>query len=468
VFALIAGSSTRREALTRSWLAGAAFLTALHHWLVPHMGLFTLPVAAFVGLFWLPLGLAVWSFLRRGIGHRRRWAGLAVVPSVWVLLEWVRSWEHLGGTWGLWGLTQWQVGPIIQAAALGGVWLLSFLTVTVNVALASTLPSNTERSDRMIALGVAAAIPLVMVGAGALRDGPPVTGTVSIAGIQPGVFHSAEARLSAHIELTESLDPATFDLVVWGQSSVGFDLSRNPGVDQALRSLSATVGADVLVNVDAESDLGITKSTVQYTPAGPVATYEKRRLVPFGEYVPLRRIFGWIDEITEAAEEDRIRGTAATTLTSAGIEIGPLISYESTFPDMRRQAARNGADLTVVQGSTSTFQGTWAQPQQASYEAVRAVESGRPAVLIAMSGVSTAFDATGGRLAWVPADVRDAFVVEIPLSREDTPYVRFGDWVIWLSAATTAGAVTEAALRWLPNRRSGRSKRSIGRRRADR
>ena len=57
ILVLIARSPTRREALTRSWLAGAAFLTALHHWLIPHMGLFTLPVAAFVGLFWLPLGL---------------------------------------------------------------------------------------------------------------------------------------------------------------------------------------------------------------------------------------------------------------------------------------------------------------------------------------------------------------------------------------------------------------------------
>jgi apolipoprotein N-acyltransferase len=96
---------------------------------------------------------------------------------------------------------------------------------------------------------------------------------------------------------------------------------------------------------------------------------------------------------------------------------------------MRRRHARAGVDLTIVQAAATTFQGTWALPQQASFEAVRAVESGRPAVLVAVSGTSAAFDAQGRRLAWVDQHETGAWTVTVPLSQEKTLFVRWGDWV---------------------------------------
>jgi apolipoprotein N-acyltransferase len=438
ILLLVARAPTRREAMLRSWLAGAGFLTALHYWLIPFVGVFTIPVAAAMGLFWLPLGLAVWSFLRPDVGQWRRLTAPVVVPAVWVAVEWARSWEYLGGSWGLWGLTQWRIGPVIQAAALGGVWLLSFMLLAVNVALAQAVLARGP--ERKVAVAAAVAIPLLMTLAGGLRGDPAVSGSLRIAGVQPGAFDSPRERFDGHLALTASLDPATFDVVVWGQSSVSLDPFGDPEVDAAIRSAAAAAGSDVFVNVDIRSGGRTTKSTMQYTPAGPVATYDKRRLVPFGEYIPLRPLLGWVSGVTEAAAADRVRGDEATTMTTAGTEIGPLISYESTFPGLRRELALLGADVTVVQGASWTFQGTWAQPQQASYEAIRAVESGRAAVLVAVSGTSAAFDARGRRLAWVPADEEVAFVVEVPLSREETPYVRFGDWVVWLSLGVAATA----------------------------
>src|SRR3954470_17220178 len=86
-------------------------------------------------------------------------------------------------------------------------------------------------------------------------------------------------------------------------------------------------------------------------------------------------------------------GSLPVVMRTAGVAIGPLISYESAFPGLRRELARLGVDLTVVQGSLGTFQGSWLHAQQAAMEAVRAVETGRPAVLGAMSATSAAFDA---------------------------------------------------------------------------
>ena len=175
--------------------------------------------------------------------------------------------------------------------------------------------------------------------------------------------------------------------------------------------------------------------------------YQKTRLVPFGEYVPLRPLFGWIARHSKAAAEDRQRGTGPVMLNAAGnLDIGPLISYETTFSDLSRREAQLGAKLLVYQSSTSTFQETWAQPQLAAQPAVHAVEVGRPAVHVGLSGDSSAFDARGGRLVWCPSDYRGVTMVNVPLGSSTTFYQRFGDWVPVTAFVILGGAVGPA--RW--------------------
>jgi apolipoprotein N-acyltransferase len=441
VIALLACSPSRSEAMKRSWFAGVGYLTALHYWVIPHTGIFTIVLAAFVGLFWLPFGPVCWWALGKHAPPARRGAALLVVPSMWVVIESVRSWEYLGGTWGLLGLSQWRSHLLLQSAALGGVWLLSFAMVSANTAIALAILPGRSALQRMRYVGVAAALPVLLAVYAVVRTEPEIIETALVAGVQPGVFDSALERLDAHLELTQSLERSDHDFVVWGQTSVALDPSQNPEVDARLREAAGAVGSDLFVNIDAQTEGGIVKTTVQYTSEGPIAHYGKRRLVPFGEYIPLRPLLGWVADYTEAAAEDRARGQEPKAMSSGGVTFGPLISYESTFPDMRRDLALLDVELTVVQGGTQTFQGTWAQPQQASYEAVNAVASGRPAILVAVSGVSAAFDGRGELLAWHPADWTGSFVVDIPLSQEETIYVRFGDWVVWLSVALVGLAI---------------------------
>jgi apolipoprotein N-acyltransferase len=125
---------------------------------------------------------------------------------------------------------------------------------------------------------------------------------------------------------------------------------------------------------------------------------------------------------------------------------------------MRRDLARLGAEVTIVQGSLTTFHGSWAHAQQAGFEAVRAVESGRPAVLVELDGTSAAFDARGRPLVWVPPEYRGTFMVDVPLSREETPYVRLGDWVPLLSHAIVIAAVLALAVRQVGRRRADRGR----------
>ncbi len=328
----------------------------------------------------------------------------------------------------------------------------------------------------VVAGAVLAGLAAGTLGYAALRPGPERAGMVRVAVVQPGIVRQPEPRFRASEAATLALAPARPDLVVWGESSVGRDPAAHPADLARLAAAARATGARVLVNVDAERatalgpsgpggaapDLdragedapgGIYKTSLLVGPDGPEGGYDKMRLVPFGEYVPLRRLFGWVTRFTDAATTDRRRGTRLAVLDAGPVAIGPLVCFESAFPDLARSLARKGADLVVVQSATTTFQQSWGPDQHASLAAVRAVESGRPVLQAAISGVSAAFDARGRRLAWYPTSWRGADVIAVPLSRERTPYDRWGDWL-------PAGCclVTLAMLAWvaLRRRRPGR------------
>ncbi|EFD77963.1 apolipoprotein N-acyltransferase [Mycobacterium tuberculosis KT-0109] len=317
----------------------------------------------------------------------------------------------------------------LASASLGGVWLTSFLLVATNTAIASVLVCRAT-GGRLVALGCV--IGCAGLGpASYLLGSVPVGGpTVRVALVQAGDIADAAARLAAGEEFTAAVADQRPDLVVWGESSVGQDLTRHPDVLARLAELSQRVGADLLVNVDAPApDGGIYKSAVLVGAHEAVGSYRKTRLVPFGEYVPLRPLFGWITRYSKAAAKDRQRGAGPVVLAVNSLHIAPLISYEMTFSDLTRHAARLGAALLVYQSSTSTFQGSWAQPQLAAQPAVRAVEAGIPAVHASLSGDSSAFDTRGRRLAWCSAEFNGAIVVNVPLASNVTLYLRLGDWV---------------------------------------
>jgi apolipoprotein N-acyltransferase len=228
--------------------------------------------------------------------------------------------------------------------------------------------------------------------------------------------------------------------VVWGESSVGFDLRRRPDLVARLAALARAHGP-LLVNEDArDADGRISKSAVLIGPDGAQARYVKNRLVPFGEYIPLRTTLGWLTRISKAAKQDRVPGTGVVMMRAGRASFGPLICFESTFPDLGRTVVNRGAGVLVYESATSTFQSSWAPPQHASLGAVRAAETGRPAVQAALTGVSAAFDERGRRIAWMDTTRRGSVVVEVTPSHGRTPYDRYGDYVPWLALVIVAAA----------------------------
>jgi apolipoprotein N-acyltransferase len=418
-----------REAARRGWWFGGGFILAALYWLVPTIGPGLLLLAVAAGALWAPWGYAAWALMRPG----RLLAAVVVVPSVWLAAEWARSWQALGGPWALYGATQWRHPAVLGLASLGGVWLVTFALVTVNTALAIAVSTRSVPAVLLAAL-VAAAGPVAYT-----PWSKPAARPLTVALVQPGVLVGTGPRFAAEERITAGLPRA--DLVVWGESSVGFDLRRRPDLVARLATLARAHGP-LLVNEDARDAQGrISKSAVLVGPDGVEARYVKNRLVPFGEYVPLRAALGWLTHISQAAKEDRVPGTGVLMMhTGSGVTFGPLICFESTFPDLGREVVRQGAQMIVYESSTSSFQGSWAPPQHAALGAVRAAETGRPVVQAALTGVSAAFDPRGRRLAWLDTPHRGSVVVTLSPSRGRTPYDRFGDFVPWLAVVITLAA----------------------------
>ncbi len=190
------------------------------------------------------------------------------------------------------------------------------------------------------------------------------------------------------------------------------------------------MGADLLVNVDAPAPDGESTSrrclsarTKLWAATGRPGWF---RLANMCSAAPAFRL-------DHPLQQGRRKGSAARR--RAGGVGGELLAYRPVDQlrddllrsDPARRAAR--AALLVYQSSTSTFQGSWAQPQLAAQPAVRAVEAGIPAVHASLSGDSSAFDTRGRRLAWCSAEFNGAIVVNVPLASNVTLYLRLGDWV---------------------------------------
>jgi apolipoprotein N-acyltransferase len=485
---LFTRAATTREAVARGWWFGAGYLIAMLYWMAPEIGPGLVLLGAVMGWMWSPFAVAVHKLLRPGAAWWRLAVAFIVVPSCWLIPEWIRSYQGLGGPWDLYGASQWQHPAVLALAAVGGVWLVSVALLMANVALTAGL--GALRPAWLLPAGEAAAataagtlahrLPRATAGllafVAAAGSGPlafaltppfPTTRQIAVTLVQAGVVANPTQRTDASETLTADLSKngtisqASPDLIVWGESSIPDDLTGTSPADQALlqrlEALSKEDDAEILADQDTTPPgKGHEKWAVLVNPSGVQGTYVKTRLVPFGEYIPFRQELSWLTSISNAASSNMVPGPGAHTLTITSpsgktkpVTVGVLICFESAFPDMSRVETNQGAELIVYQSETSTFQGTWGPDQHASLAAIRAAETGRPTVQAALTGDTVAFDARGRQLAWLGQDDHGevTVTVDLPAAADKTFYDQAGDYVMWSGVGITAFAALVMLLR---------------------
>lgn len=392
----------------------------------------------------------------------------------WVTMEALRARVPFGGfPWAKTAFSQ-PEGVFLPIAAVGGTPLLGFAVVLTGFAGASLvlrLSRTSNRSARHLVLPALLAVlpPLAGVAAAGLVSTPPGQGTATTAVVQgnvprAGLDFNAQRRavLDNHAARTEQLaaDVAAGrvpqpELVVWPENSSDIDPLRNPDAAAVISRAGRAVDAPTLVGSVLVRDDGVTttNSALVWLPGqGPVDRYDKRRIQPFGEYLPYRDFFALFSRYAEQAGHF-VPGTGDGTVQLAGVTVGLATCWEVAFDATVADSVRGGAQLLAVPTNNATFGYTDMTYQQLAMSRVRAVEHGRAVLVAATSGVSAVIRPDGSVERRTSLFTPDALVSEVPLRSATTLATRLGAAPEWALAAVGVAAVLAGATRRLRERR---------------
>jgi apolipoprotein N-acyltransferase len=455
VLALAATARTPRGALLEGWVAGVAFFLPLMRWLTHTMTTFSpmpmavavlvvLALAGYLGLFW---GGTAWAlaWLRARLGARTLW----LAPALWVASELARTYLLSGFPWGLLGYIPSERLLVIQIAAWSGVYGVSALLVLVNTALAWIAIERRGRGAAAALLVAAAAVAgALLVGRAhlAVADAPTVPVAVVQGNIPQAVKWDAAFKaetLRIYGELTRQAAPGS-RLVVWPEAAVPAYVRFEPGALRWLTDLAASVRVPLLVGVpDAEPAgrvMHYLNSAFLVDSAGVRARYDKMHLVPFGEYVPLKRLLFFVEAI--AAEiGDFTPGRQVALLPLEGTPFGTVICYEVIFPGLFRRFVAEGATFMTNITNDAWFGDSGGPLQHLQMVPLRAVENQIAIVRAANTGVSAFVLPSGAIQATLPLGARGALRAQVPLRRGDTFYTRFGDVFAYACVAFSGAAL---------------------------
>ena len=459
--ALLASALVRgpREAFADGWLQGTVFFLLLLRWLDhtfrnyslipwPLTWLPILGLAAYCGLYFgLVATLVSWLRPRLGDG----WA-LATAPFLWVAAEWVRGQLLSGFPWGLLGYSQYRQLPLIQIGEWTGVYGVSFLIVAVNAALTAGVALGLRRA----ALGgtIAALLVVGTLGFGFMRlAAAPPTHVIQVAVIQPSIEQSLKwdpayqrETLRIYTSLTREAGSRNPAIILWPETAAPIFLRRDPGLVVELQALSAEVNAPLLVGSLDGDGRGFYNSAFLLIGQGIRGKYDKIHLVPFGEYVPLSGIIGFVRRWAEFISEFQA-GRIPKVFREADPPFGVVVCYEGIFPDLFREFVAGGAEYMVNITNDAWFGTTSGPWQHLAMLPFRAVENGVAIARAANTGISASVEPTGRIGMTLGLFKRGVLNVTLPLRQRRTLYARFGDIFAYASLAVSTAALALGALR---------------------
>ena len=465
LLAAIEGASWRSAGVL-GFIAGLIFWLATISWVAPTMvryGGLPWPVASLIllGLAgYLALYSAVFCVLLSRSRLRSGALFVVVGASLWVALEYLRTYLLSGFPWNLLGYSQHRNLPLIQVAAVAGVYGVSFVVLAVNAALARALLTWKDRPGLLAPLGTAGVVFIGAMGYGWLRPlSEDTTPSIPVALVQGNIDQGVkwdsdwqDKTLDVYRGLTLEAARNRPHLIVWPETAVPFFL-RKDARRTVVETLARETGAHLLVGAPDQQGGQARNSAFLVGPEGRLlGRYDKRHLVPFGEYVPLRRLLFFINALAGGAIGEDAPGREATVFSTPVGRFGVVICYEAIFPDEVREFFLGGADFLVNITNDAWFGRSAAPAQHLAMAALRAVENRAYLIRAANTGIS-AIVAPDGRIVrasglFTPAVLSAAITPRTGVSL----YTRYGDLFAWgtvaVALATALAALGPIALPW--------------------
>jgi apolipoprotein N-acyltransferase len=499
-------------AFASGWLTGALWFGANCYWVYDTMHLYggmgkpmavvcLLAFSLYLGFWFGVFALALALVRRATFGRQFAWISVAAIPFLWVAMEFALA-RIPEFPWDLLGYSQVDNPLLMRLAPWTGVYGVSFVLAAANaVAVGADFwnsPGKRGRQPLFYASELSNFVSLIIVFLASLGSGevfkPPVpAATATAVLVQPNLDVDKDdvwvgPQWDQHIAQFTHLGGSTCppkefmgipemgaapvkinpvdcwwsplpDLIVWPESPAPFR-DADPRFQSAMASVARTDKAPMIVGaigMDADESgqkYQIYNSAVVIAQDGHfISRYDKIHLVPFGEYVPFRRLLFFVKQITQSLA-DTGTGTERKVFRLAppagngdgqAHRYGVFICYESVFGDEVRQFAQLGAEVFVNISDDGWYGDTSAPWQHLNMARMRAIENRRWILRDTNNGVTAAIDPYGTVRQSIPRHEVGALAARFGFNSELTFYTVHGDWVGWICAVFALGMTGWAA-----------------------
>jgi apolipoprotein N-acyltransferase len=461
------------------WIQGFICFTGSLYWIVitlhnfagVHVVLAIVPMLALAGIMAIYTGAAICA--AEYSAARLRIPIVVTLPVAWTALEWVRTYFPIGFPWNLLGYAAYRNLELIQFAEFSGVYGVSALIVFFNAVVYAVLFQVYPRRAQTLSLGVLTILMAAGLTFGSLRmsqlGNAPAAGSIKVAMVQGDIPQTIkwdpkflESSFQVYVGQTIGAARNGADLIVWPEAAAAFffqpdarypqNFADDAAYRQRLLDLASRTGDPILFGAPAfgieDGQVGFYNRAYLVSGSGKVeAWYDKIHLVPFGEYVPLRSVFGYFVNRVVSGFGDLFPGRAQTLFDVKGAKLGVLICYESVFPDLSRRAVKRGANILVNITNDAWYGDSSAPYQLLAMAAMRAVETKVPMVRVANTGISAVIEPTGAIAARTPLFLRGTEAERIYWRPELTFYARFGDVFAEICFVLTLAGIAAAIFR---------------------
>ncbi|MDD5196652.1 MAG: apolipoprotein N-acyltransferase [Candidatus Omnitrophica bacterium] len=453
---LTLNNKSLRQTFFLFFITGIVFWLGTVYWLVNVTLIGTILLILYLALYFAIFGLIIRPYTR----HSRAFI-LLFIPSVWVLLEYSRSRLLSGFPWALLGYSQYLNLPVIQIADITGIWGVSFLIMLVNVVIIEIIWSLKTRlwgRLKIITISVILLFSLILsYGYIRLASVNTVTTTQGLlrasviqGNIPQALKWEASARefvMNRYFNLTSASLKDTPDLIIWPEASLPVVLEEEPLYYARLVSWAKTIGRSLIFGAVTNRDGLYYNSALLLSKEGELqGRYDKLHLVPFGEYIPFRGTFSFLETIAPIGDISRGKKYTLFNIrhqdlknSAPGLgrsyQFGVLICFEDIFPELARGFVNRGADFLVNITNDAWFGRTSEAYQHLAASVFRAVENRVHLVRAANTGVSGFIDPAGKAVFLIDREGKAAFTSgyktgDMLIRRQFSFYGRYGDLLI--------------------------------------
>ncbi|HUJ15178.1 MAG TPA: apolipoprotein N-acyltransferase [Thermoanaerobaculia bacterium] len=459
LFLALARAKSWPEAFVLGWISQTIAWLMMVPWVVR--------VMSYYGGLSLPTGIVIFVAMSVVLGLYGGAFGIIVyriapgddfvrwllVPLAWAAIEYARTYLLTGFPWNLIAASIVDYTPLIQFDRVVGPYGLGVLILIPAATIAWIIIAR-PKGMRLLA-GVAPVAILVFVWwitglvASKLVARPRVGATYTAALLQPNISQEMrwdDASLNQIFQRMMSMTDAAIrrgaSVVIWPESTVPLSYSTTDFFREAIESTSRRAAVDIILGSVAEDPTqpeAMWNSAFLVSGGKTIGHYDKIRLVPFGEYVPLRRMLFFAHKLVHAVGNFEF-GTRDTPLPGI-VRYGPAICYEIVFPQIARMQVLHGADVLVTITNDAWYDGTSAPRQHLNQARLRAVEEDRYLLRAATTGISAFVNPAGQVVAEIPMNEQGIIYARFQPRQSRTLYVRFGDWFAWLACFAVLFAI---------------------------